>query len=217
MLKKLLLPVLLISAGFVACNNGTDQNSEVVTEQPEPQAADTTQQKSTTVPATPPGNFRLNPPHGQPGHTCDVPEGAPLSNAPVTANNLPAQVLQAPAPQPINNAAPAAVTPASVTSTPTPAGMNPPHGQPGHRCDIAVGAPLNSKPAPKTTATTEAKPIQPVAAQPTAPGMNPPHGQPGHRCDIAVGAPLNSKPAEKAVVPVVPAGEAVKPDSAKGG
>ena len=25
-------------------------------------------------------------------------------------------------------------------------GMNPPHGQPGHRCDIAVGAPLDSKP-----------------------------------------------------------------------
>src|SRR6188474_1027285 len=25
-------------------------------------------------------------------------------------------------------------------------GMNPPHGQPGHRCDIAVGAPLNSPP-----------------------------------------------------------------------
>jgi hypothetical protein len=24
--------------------------------------------------------------------------------------------------------------------------MNPSHGQPGHRCDIAVGAPLNSKP-----------------------------------------------------------------------
>jgi hypothetical protein len=26
--------------------------------------------------------------------------------------------------------------------------MNPPHGQPGHRCDIPVGQPLNSKPAP---------------------------------------------------------------------
>ena len=26
------------------------------------------------------------------------------------------------------------------------AGLNPAHGQPGHRCDIAVGAPLNSKP-----------------------------------------------------------------------
>jgi hypothetical protein len=41
--------------------------------------------------------------------------------------------------------------------------MNPQHGQPGHRCDIAVGAPLNSKPAAATTtpvpvpATTETK------------------------------------------------------------
>jgi len=74
-------------------------------------------------------------------------------------------------------------------------GMNPPHGQPGHRCDIPVGAPLNSKPVvtqtqatPVTTTTT----AQPTVV--TAPGMNPPHGQPGHRCDIAVGAPLNSKP-----------------------
>jgi len=25
-------------------------------------------------------------------------------------------------------------------------GVNPAHGQPNHRCDIAVGAPLNSKP-----------------------------------------------------------------------
>ena len=25
--------------------------------------------------------------------------------------------------------------------------LNPPHGQPNHRCDIAVGAPLNSAPA----------------------------------------------------------------------
>jgi hypothetical protein len=24
--------------------------------------------------------------------------------------------------------------------------LNPEHGKPGHRCDIAVGAPLNSKP-----------------------------------------------------------------------
>ena len=34
-------------------------------------------------------------------------------------------------------------------STETPPGMNPPHGQPGHRCEIPVGAPLNSKPADK--------------------------------------------------------------------
>ncbi|MDR6969449.1 hypothetical protein J2X31_003480 [Flavobacterium arsenatis] len=89
----------------------------------------------------------------------------------------------------------------STTVAPTAPGMNPPHGQPNHRCDIAVGAPLNSpkkatlsphdvpkptsleQPAPKTLQT------QPVTTE-TAPGMNPPHGQPGHRCEIAVGAPL---------------------------
>lgn len=94
------------------------------------------------------------------------------------------------------------------------AGMNPAHGQPGHRCDIAVGASLNSpqakKPAtpgnaaittqtistPATTTTTQT----PQAANtpdilnanptPVAAGMNPAHGQPGHQCGIAVGAPL---------------------------
>lgn len=88
-------------------------------------------------------------------------------------------------------------------------GINPAHGQPGHRCDIAVGAPLNSAPTQQAQAvqaqagqtvqvnpgqtqvvTTTAAPVK------TAKGMNPPHGQPGHRCDIPVGAPLNS-PAAK--------------------
>ncbi len=84
-------------------------------------------------------------------------------------------------------------------ATPVAAGMNPAHGEPGHRCDIAVGAPLNSPPAaaPAVTSTptfNTPPPTQtPVAAPPaaTAPGMNPPHGQPGHDCAIAVGAPLN--------------------------
>lgn len=81
------------------------------------------------------------------------------------------------------------------------AAFNPAHGMPGHRCDIAVGAPLNSSPA--TTAAPAAKTINTINTQPvqapvkTAAGMNPPHGEPGHRCDIAVGAPLNSPPAEK--------------------
>ncbi len=92
------------------------------------------------------------------------------------------------------------------------AGLNPAHGQPGHRCDIAVGAPLNSAPTQGQTAT--AQPTQTVQVNPTqqnvvttttttaAPvkvgkGMNPSHGQPGHRCDIPVGAPLNSPVAAK--------------------
>jgi hypothetical protein len=81
-------------------------------------------------------------------------------------------------------------------------GMNPPHGQPNHRCDIAVGAPLNSpKAATSPPSTTVQQPtpqgqasITPVdmasGTTATKPGMNPPHGQEGHRCEVAVGAPL---------------------------
>lgn len=81
-------------------------------------------------------------------------------------------------------------------------GMNPSHGQPGHRCDIAVGAPLNS-PAGKAGVTPQpaqasSVPAQSIMTTPppaaanvvTAPGMNPPHGQAGHDCAVAVGAPL---------------------------
>lgn len=81
-------------------------------------------------------------------------------------------------------------------------GMNPAHGQPLHRCDIPVGAPLNSPIATSKAATPQviSQQNQPVPASsaaattvvttPTPEGMNPPHGQTNHRCDIAVGAPL---------------------------
>jgi len=88
--------------------------------------------------------------------------------------------------------------------------LNPQHGQPGHRCDIAVGAPLNAPatniqpnvsatPPPTSSATTNTnievpKVLPQVNTSTTA--LNPKHGEPGHRCDIAVGAPLNSKPTQ---------------------
>lgn len=97
-------------------------------------------------------------------------------------------------------------------TTETAVGMNPPHGEPGHRCDIAVGAPLNSAPTQPTASTpanssgqgflgggSAQAPAQTQQAAPqqqfaTEPGMqgkpNPAHGQPGHRCDIQVGQPL---------------------------
>jgi len=89
----------------------------------------------------------------------------------------------------------------SVNQTqPTAPGMNPPHGQPNHRCDIPVGAPLNSKKAEATTVKTTdiqttttapiATPQNNTSSTTVAAGMNPAHGQPGHRCDIPVGAPL---------------------------
>ncbi|RYD82239.1 MAG: hypothetical protein EOP53_04270 [Sphingobacteriales bacterium] len=112
--------------------------------------------------------------------------------APQTTISTPTQAL--PNPQPMSGTQPATTAAAA-------AGLNPAHGQPGHRCDIAVGAPLNSAPA---AAATAPQPVQTVSAPTptitapapsTAPAdpnakLNPPHGQPGHDCAIAVGAPL---------------------------
>ena len=103
----------------------------------------------------------------------------------------------------MNNSAPVAPQSNTVSVNqpkPTAPGMNPPHGQPNHRCDIPVGAPLNSKKAEPTTVKTtdiQTTTTAPIAAPQNnagstsvAAGMNPEHGQPGHRCDIPVGAPL---------------------------
>lgn len=120
------------------------------------------------------------------------------------------------------NKSPVSVSPASPvtistqpTAQTTAPGMNPPHGQPGHRCDIEVGAPLNSKPVQPTAPAAPVTINPQTATQPTAPGMNPPHGQPGHRCDIAVGAPLNSQPVQPTVAPVSISTDTKKPDSSK--
>ncbi len=142
----------------------------------------------------------LNPEHGKPGHRCDIAVGAPLNS---TVQQPAANTTTA-----INQTSPQIITTQPVAGKPVAAGMNPEHGKPGHRCDIAVGAPLNSPVQQPNTAVTNTPSISstnsplitpklPAASgTPFAPGMNPEHGKPGHRCDIAVGAPLDSKPAE---------------------
>lgn len=89
--------------------------------------------------------------------------------------------------------------------------LNPPHGEPYHRCDIEVGAPIDS-PAPAQAVAPpviqgsqatgfNTNPIQPSVSAPSPsvsssaavgpkPALNPPHGEPHHRCDLQVGAPL---------------------------
>lgn len=141
---------------------------------------------TSTNPSTTPGNNSLQP---------------NVSIQPQPATTLPAANPQVNPEQLVTTAT---QTPAQQTGK----GLNPEHGKPGHRCDIPVGAPLNSAPQQKTSTTT-AQVVQPTTTTnniqyptlntntttTTAPGMNPPHGQPGHRCDIPVGAPLNAKPA----------------------
>jgi hypothetical protein len=75
----------------------------------------------------------------------------------------------------------------------TSAALNPAHGLPGHRCDIAVGAPLNSPPnsTPNISTTIPGNQSQgtPINTNGTV-MLNPPHGQPGHDCAVEVGKPL---------------------------
>lgn len=91
--------------------------------------------------------------------------------------------------------------------------LNPAHGEPFHRCDIQVGAPIDSAPqqnvapvaAPQMQSNNtgfNTNPISPSmsapastavsAPQPTGPkpALNPAHGEPWHKCELQVGAPL---------------------------
>lgn len=146
--------------------------------------------------ATAPG---MNPPHGQPGHRCDIPVGQPLNSSPApSAQNMTVNG---------NNSVqidPNAVSPGKIMidqngkQVKTAPGMNPPHGEPGHRCDIPVGQALNSKPAPQPAAQN----IQPQVSQPIPaaqsaatntgpkPKLNPAHGEPWHDCGKKVGDAL---------------------------
>ncbi len=82
----------------------------------------------------------------------------------------------------------AALENADPTTTITAEGLNPEHGQPGHRCDIPVGTPLSS-PVQNSVPNTTPTPIN-LNSSSSSGALNPAHGQPGHRCDIKVGEPL---------------------------
>jgi hypothetical protein len=204
MKMKLYTAVALLSvAALVSCGGNTDK--EVVDKSIIPAGSDTTPVQTVVTNSTTPAPGQVTiPGTTAPANTTVIPGAV---NAPVNITQ-PQTVSMTPQ----NNtvvSAPQVVT-QTAAQTATAPGMNPPHGQPGHRCDISVGAPLNSKPAPATTqpTTVSTTPQQPQVTMKevptptkTLPGMNPPHGEPNHRCDIAVGAPLNSKPAAPAANP----------------
>ncbi len=121
----------------MACGNDKPSTESTGTVDPNAQFAPVT---SETAPLS--GDVKLNPPHGEPGHRCEIAVGAPLDGSPAPAPATTTETSpimqttpQSGAPSGIN------VAPAAGTTATAP-GMNPPHGQPGHRCDIAVGAPL---------------------------------------------------------------------------
>lgn len=178
-----ILAAMAIALATVSCKKDLEpQESSVPLGQTDPAAAQTAQnaaqpqqiQTSQQMPvqtqqvqqvqqpqATAPG---MNPPHGQPGHRCDIPVGSPLSQ-PVKAGANTTTATPGQAPATITKFNPATATASAPVKTAP--GMNPPHGQPGHRCDIAVGAPLNSAPPkPASIQTANGNSSDPVTITP---------------------------------------------------
>lgn len=132
------IPLFMTAVLFVGCQNNEKQEAATEVEAATPEI--TLEQKKQQLQRVSPNSSstnnnaamgsNINPPHGQPGHRCDVPVGAPLDGG--SSNNQ----------QPIR------VSPSSNTATPANSSpiasptINPPHGQPGHRCDVKVGDPL---------------------------------------------------------------------------
>lgn len=101
------------------------------------------QPMSAPTPALNNSNVKLNPEHGQPGHRCDIPVGAPLNSPPASTPAVPVQSNSGPVTlQPTKAPMPVQTAPAPAISQSGNVKLNPEHGQPGHRCEIPVGAPL---------------------------------------------------------------------------
>lgn len=147
-MKKIPLIIFAAAALTVSCTKKASENSATstpkVTETPAPEnATSKTAPESNAVASD--DKPALNPAHGQPYHRCDIAVGAPI-DSPAPVQNAAPQMIPQTAPNARFNTNPISPTPApSVSSSavigPKPA-LNPPHGEPHHRCDLQVGAPL---------------------------------------------------------------------------
>lgn len=168
--KYLFLALISFSLVVVSCKK--EEEAATTEAKTNPTEATSTAPNAGTTPAqtTPTGEKpALNPAHGEPFHRCDIAVGAPLDgpatqqgDSPVKQSNAPKSFFKTvqsesattagtqaaqPTPQATTTVTPSGnqpkpATPAAATAnTPKPKN-NPAHGQPHHRCDIAVGAPL---------------------------------------------------------------------------
>jgi hypothetical protein len=126
---------------YTACASPTQETKPVQPQQlnqtqmmrlkQDAQAINATGSAAMAAPVQAGAGVKLNPPHGQPGHICEIPVGSPLPSTPaITPGNT--TVAQ---PANLN-------TTAQVSGGSKPVRLNPPHGQPGHICEIPVGSPL---------------------------------------------------------------------------
>ncbi|MBZ9729933.1 hypothetical protein LB467_09565 [Salegentibacter sp. JZCK2] len=68
--------------------------------------------------------------------------------------------------------------------------VNPPHGEPGHRCDMPVGASLSGANNNTNAGSSSEMTTSPIRLKEAKPTKNPAHGEPYHDCAIPVGADL---------------------------
>ena len=166
--RYLLIVLLSVSLFLGSCKK---EEAVATEEQSTATESTTAAPKITTTPAqtTPTGEKpALNPAHGEPYHRCDIAVGAPLDGPATQQGDSPTQQSTGPKsffktvqsenattatsqPAQPTPAATTTVTPSNQVKTTAPAATtantpkpknNPAHGQPHHRCDIAVGAPL---------------------------------------------------------------------------
>lgn len=163
--------VALISFSLLVVSCKKEEEAAANETQTDATEATTAAPKVATTPAeTKPTGEKpaLNPAHGEPFHRCDIAVGAPLDgpatqqgDSPVKQSAGPKSFFKTvqsesaattatqpapPTPQATTTITPSAQakpTPQATTTANTPKPKNnPAHGQPHHRCDIAVGAPL---------------------------------------------------------------------------
>lgn len=184
----------IIAASFIlfSCSESVDSVDKSL----EVKSNDAEAQQNVASPQSPnESNINLN--------SADVNNSSPaadLGSTPTNVNSTPVNNQNISLPN--ANLSNPSLKPAVVASSAK--GLNPAHGQPNHRCDIAVGEPLSTpiKQAPVQNITPAATQNAPqVITTPTLPKvsgaaagakLNPPHGEPGHDCAIQVGAPLNN-------------------------
>ena len=110
------LLIFMISVLTYSCKNEekSDANEEATAQTSSAEEMKASMEKS--------ADLKYNPAHGEEGHRCELPVGAPLDQKAST----PAQEM---------NSSPVRLQSASPK-------INPPHGEPGHDCSVAVGAEL---------------------------------------------------------------------------
>jgi hypothetical protein len=138
--KSTLLLASFMFAGMASCNADTSDKEAIIIDSLSPIPAQTSAPPPATTPVTatvePTQALAINPAHGQPGHDCAVAVGAPLGGSATVPTAAPARISNTPIANPLGGPIPRFNANSNV---------NPAHGQLGHDCAVAVGAPLPTR------------------------------------------------------------------------